>query len=67
MGDEAGRADLEAAFPHLAEPKFQRDVGQALIDIYTASGDLDKAATVVSSLLATRPTDTALVYLSYRL
>ena len=43
------------------------DVGQALIDIYTASGDLDKAATIVSSLLATRPTDTALIYLSYRL
>ncbi|HEX3662987.1 MAG TPA: tetratricopeptide repeat protein [Acidobacteriaceae bacterium] len=65
--DEASRADLESAFPHLTEPKFQMDVGQALIDMYTASGDLDKAATLVSSLLATRPTDTALLYLSYRL
>jgi Tfp pilus assembly protein PilF len=65
--DDASRADLEAAFPHLTEPKFQMDVGEALIDIYTANGDLDKAATIVSDLLATRPTDTSLLYLSYRL
>jgi Tfp pilus assembly protein PilF len=67
LREGAARADLESAFPHLTEPKFQGDVGQALIEIYTANGDLDKAATVVSSLLATRPTDTALIYLSYRL
>jgi tetratricopeptide (TPR) repeat protein len=63
----ASRADLEAAFPHLTDAKFQLDVGHALIDKYTATGDLDKAATVVSALLESHPTDTALLYLSYRL
>jgi tetratricopeptide (TPR) repeat protein len=64
---DASRADLEAAFPHLTEAKFQLDVGNALIADYTATGDLDKAATVVTALLAARPTDPSLLYLSYRL
>jgi Tfp pilus assembly protein PilF len=63
----ASRADLESAFPHLTEPGFQLEVGQALIDNYTASGDLDKAADIVSVLLAAHPTDPSLLYLSYRL
>lgn len=63
----ASRADLEDAFPHLTEAKFQLEVGQALIDNYTATEDLDKAATIVSELLASRPRDTSLLYLSYRL
>jgi tetratricopeptide (TPR) repeat protein len=63
----ASRADLEAAFPHLTEEKFQLDVGKALIDNYTAAGDLDKAAATVSALLASRPTDVSLLYMSYRL
>ncbi|MGB7136026.1 MAG: tetratricopeptide repeat protein [Acidobacteriaceae bacterium] len=67
LHDTASRTDLEAAFPHLTEEKFQREVGQALIDQYTATEDLDKAAMVVSELLATRPMDTGLLYLSYRL
>lgn len=67
LHEESSRSDLEAAFPHLTEEKFQREVGQALIDQDTATGDLDKAATVVSELLATRPMDTGLLYLSYRL
>lgn len=62
----ASRADLEAAFPHLTEEKIQDEVGQQLIHAYTASGELEKAAAVVSTLLATRPTDTSLLYLSYR-
>ncbi len=63
----ASRVDLEDAFPHLTEAKFQLEVGQALIDNYTATEDLDKAATVVSELLDSRPTDTSLLYRSYRL
>lgn len=65
--NDASRADLEAAFPHLTEPKFQLEVGKALIDNYTATGDLENAATVVSTLLVSRPTDPSLLYLSYRL
>ncbi len=68
VGDlEQGRADLEAAFPHLPDEQFKLDVGKTLIEAYTAGGDLDKAATVVSALLTIRPTDSSLLYLSYRL
>jgi tetratricopeptide (TPR) repeat protein len=63
----ASRSDLEAAFPHVTDQKFQLEVGRALIDSYTATGDLDKAATTVAELLSSRPTDTTLLYLSYRL
>lgn len=63
----ASRTDLEAAFPHLKDEKIQQDVGEQLIDEYTADGELEKAANVVSTLLAARPTDASLVYLSYRI
>ena len=63
LGDRStSRTDLEAAFPHLTEEKFQLDVGKALIDNYTATGDLDKAAATVSALLGSRPTDVYLLY-----
>jgi cytochrome c-type biogenesis protein CcmH/NrfG len=64
---EASRQDLEAAFPNLTEEKFKAEVGRALIDNYTATGDLEKAATVSSTMLASQPTDTSLLYTSYRL
>jgi tetratricopeptide (TPR) repeat protein len=61
------RQDLETAFPHLQEEKIEMEVGQALIDSYTSTGDLDKATTVVSSLLKLKPTDTGLLYTAFRL
>lgn len=64
---QASRVDLAAAFPHLAVSPFQLQVGQTLIDNYTSTEDLDKAAALVSELLASRPTDGPLIYLSYRL
>jgi len=65
--DSASREDLEAAFPHLKDEKLQSEVGEALISSYTVTGDLEKAATVVSALLTLRPTDASLLYMSYRL
>lgn len=68
LGDTAaGQADLESAWPHLKDKKIQRQVGEALISDYTAKEDLEKAAAVVSILLAAEPTDSSLLYLSYRL
>jgi cytochrome c-type biogenesis protein CcmH/NrfG len=64
---DSSRRDLEAAFPHLTEEKFKTEVGRALIDIYTGTGDLEKAAAMASTLLASQPTDTSLLYISYRL
>jgi len=61
------RPDLEAALPHLQGEKVQDEAGDALIDSYTATGDLDKAARVVNLLLDAHPTDTHLLMMSYRL
>lgn len=64
---EASRSDLETAFPNLTEEKFKVDVGRALTDNYIATGELEKAATLTSTLLALQPTDTGLLYVAYRL
>ena len=67
-GDQTGsRKDLEAVFPKLKDEKVYTEVGEALIQNYTATGDLEKAATTVSSLLALQPTNTVLLYSAYRL
>jgi Flp pilus assembly protein TadD len=63
----ASRADLEAAFPHVTEQSFQLELGRALIDNYAVADDLEQAASVVSTLLASHPTDPSLLYISYRL
>ncbi len=65
--DSNGRKDLETAFPHLQEAKIKLQVGNALIDSYTSTGDLDKAAATVSVLLKLEPTNVDLLYTSYRL
>lgn len=64
---DASRADLEAAFPHLTEDKIENEVGEALLNAYTADGDLEKAANVVSAMLASRPTDPSLLFMAVRL
>jgi Flp pilus assembly protein TadD len=64
---DASRADLEAAFPHLTEEKIKTEVGEALINADTAAGDIDQAATVVSALLASHPTDAAMLFMAARL
>lgn len=64
---DASRNDLEAAFPHLQGEKIQNEVGRALIDNYSSSGDLEKAAATASSLLSANPTDLSLLHLAYRL
>lgn len=64
---EAARTDLETALPHLTEAKFKNEVGNTLLTSYTSTGETEKAAAVVSQLLADQPTNTELLYTSYRL
>lgn len=64
---ENGQSDLNTALPHLTEQKFKSQVGNALVSSYISTGDSDKAAAIVSQLLADNPTDTSLLYTSYRL
>ncbi|MGA9717820.1 MAG: tetratricopeptide repeat protein [Acidobacteriaceae bacterium] len=64
---QTARADMENALPHLTEQKFKAEVGDALVTSYTSTGDTEKAAAIVSQLLADQPTNTELLYTSYRL
>jgi tetratricopeptide (TPR) repeat protein len=64
---QASRNDLETAFPHLTDAKVQLDAGEVLADLYSNNGELEKASSIVSTLLAARPGDASLLYLSYRI
>jgi tetratricopeptide (TPR) repeat protein len=65
--DHQGRVDLETAFPHIDETKLKIDVGLQLIESYTATGDFDKASTLITQLLTLKPTDPELLYAAYRI
>ncbi len=64
---QASRNDLETAFPHLTDAKVQLDAGEVLADLYSNDGEFEKASSIVSTLLAARPGDASLLYLSYRI
>ncbi len=63
----AARHDLEEAFPKVQDRKIQMQTGMELIEIYSATGDLEKAASIVSALQKLHPTDEAILYSAYRL
>lgn len=63
----AARRDLEEAFPKVQDQKIQIQTGMELIEIYSATGDLDKAALTVSALQKLQPTDEAILYSAYRI
>ena len=64
---KAARSDLAKAFPKVPEEKIRIETGLELIEIYSAMGELDKAAAVVSILRGLEPTDEALLYTAYRI
>jgi tetratricopeptide (TPR) repeat protein len=67
VGDiDAGRHDLEQAFPKVKEEKIRIEAGMELVEIYSGTGDLDKAAAMVSALRKLDPTNEAVVYTAYR-
>ncbi len=62
----AARSDLEQAFPNVQDEKIRIDTGMELIEIYSGTGDLDKAATTVNTLRKLEPTNEAVLYTAYR-
>lgn len=60
-------SDLENAFPKVHEEKIRIETGMELIDIYSQTGDLDKAAETVGVLRRMKPTDEAILYSAYRI
>lgn len=61
------RADLEASFPLLEAGKFKIQAGMELIELYTASGDLELAGGIVGKLRQAAPEDLEVQYAAYRL
>jgi Tfp pilus assembly protein PilF len=64
---EAGRHDLEMAFPKVQEEKIRIETGMELIEIYSGAGELEKAGTTVNALRKLDPTNEAVLYTAYRL
>jgi tetratricopeptide (TPR) repeat protein len=64
---EAARRDLDKAFPNLTQEKIQIETGMELIELYSATGDLDKAGATVTTLRKVAPTNEAILYSAYRI
>jgi tetratricopeptide (TPR) repeat protein len=68
IGDNvAARADLEKSFPELQEKKVRVEAGLELIELYTATEDLDKASAVVGVLRGLDPENQEVLYAAYRI
>ena len=67
-GDDVnGLAHLSKAFPKIQEEKIKTDAGMELIELYSGTGDLDKAASIVDVLNAESPMNPEILYASYRI
>jgi Tfp pilus assembly protein PilF len=64
---DGARIDLEAVVGQLQEESVRLEVGLELIEIYTASQELEKAAGVVAILKQGAPTDPQVLYAAYRI
>jgi Tfp pilus assembly protein PilF len=64
---DSARIDLEAVLGQLQEESVRLEVGLELIEIYTASRELEKAAGVVAILKQGAPTDPQMLYAAYRI
>ena len=64
---DAARTDLQAVVDQLQEPNIRLEAGLELIEIYTASQELEKAAEVVAILRQGAPTDPRILYAAYRI
>jgi tetratricopeptide (TPR) repeat protein len=63
---ESALSDLGAAFPLTTDKKFKVQLGLELVELYTASGDLEKAADVIAQLREVDPTNPEILYSAYR-
>jgi tetratricopeptide (TPR) repeat protein len=61
------RGDLETAFPKVQEGKIRIETGMELIDLYSQTGDLNKAAVTIGILREMEPTNEAILYSAYRI
>jgi len=68
MGDYSNaRIHLEKAFPRIQEEKIKIQAGMELVELFSGTGDLDKATTIVDQLSAQSPTNPEVLYAAYRI
>jgi Tfp pilus assembly protein PilF len=60
------RKDMEAAFPSLEDRRFQMQLGLELVGLDTESGDLEKAAAIITQLRKANPDNAEVLYAAYR-
>ena len=60
-------ANLEQAFPKIADQGIQTEVGMELVEIYAGGEQLVKAASVLQTLRDKFPTNLEILYASYRI
>jgi tetratricopeptide (TPR) repeat protein len=60
------RRDMEAAFPSLEDRRFQMQLGLELVGLDTESGDLEKAAAILTQLRKANPDNAEVLYAAYR-
>jgi tetratricopeptide (TPR) repeat protein len=63
----AARADLENAFPELQEKKIRIEAGLELLEIYSASNELEKASEIANTMLSVDPENQEVLYAAYRI
>lgn len=63
----AAQTDLEQAFPHLEDAKFQKQVGLELVELDSSSGQFAGAASVVERLQELLPQDPQIVFVAYEI
>jgi tetratricopeptide (TPR) repeat protein len=67
IGESAdARKDLESAFEHLDDLKVRVQTGLELVEIYSQSGDMTKAASLAAEMRELDPTNIQVLYTAYR-
>src|SRR5277367_3233958 len=63
----AASTDLEASFAAVTDPKLKIQIGMELVELYTASRDLEKASGIVTVMRQADPLNPAVLYTAYRI
>jgi len=64
---KSAHANLAKAFPNLKEEKVKIETGMELIEMYSGTGELDKAASIADALSGLYSTNPDVLYTSYRI
>lgn len=63
---QAARTDLETSFAQLQDPKIRIETGLELVELYTGTEEMEKAATVIGTLRVIAPENRQILYAAYR-